>query len=221
MLKPKEDVVIQDPAIEEFGKKHSCIKRTCLSGCGCFLLFLILFVVAINVASHPRSRSLKAIPPPLKVQVPLYDTQNVQKITVIKNTDNNLLGGVLSLVPKMILSPVVVVKPELFLTRPQHGEDAALENLKIFFKKPLSEPKETYTLQWKNLSAELSFIKDYYQSELEKKQFTLKTIQTSTSTLNISFQKHGISGVILGEDHSDKKDGTDFVSVQVSIPKAQ
>lgn len=218
MPKAKQDVVIQEPPMEEFGKKHSCIKRTCLSGCGCVILLIIGFVALINFATtHRGVRNLKSIPRQVTATVPLYDAQNVKSIKLETENGSKIVLAVTSFLPKLVLSPLIVVSPEKLMENPAVGQGAYKENLKTFFKKPLRQPQNTYILEWKNLPAELSFIEDYYESELKKRDFTVEESSRSTSTVQMIFKKDGVEGVFLGQDMRPEKDGTDTVVVTINM----
>ena len=182
MPKTRGDVVIQEPPLEEFGKNHSCLKRTCLSGCGCFFIFLIGTLFLINYATKQREREIKNIPRLVTESVPLYDAQNIHKIKILSGTTN-----------------------------------AHIANIKALFKVPLSDARDTITLEWKNLSAEPQFIEQYYKDELEKKDFTLEPTASTASTSQFLFKKQNINGALYIKDSGSKLEGTDFVSVKINM----
>lgn len=218
MPKPREEVVIQEPPMEEFGKKHSCIKRTCLSGCGCFFIFIIGALILINYATNERERSLKNIPETVKKNVPIYDEQNIESIKFLSGEEKQKKLGLIAIFPKMLLSPMIVQWPEKFLEKPEHGGRAAhLANIKAFLKLPVGQNKDIITLEWKNLSAEPKFIEEYYTNELTKSNFTLENAARTASSSQILFQKEEISGTLSIQDTTPKTEGTDTVLLKVHM----
>ncbi len=214
----KDDVVIQEPPMEEFGKRHSCIKRTCLSGCGCVIFFLIGAVFLVNFAAKERIRELKHIPENVEETVPLYDAQNVRTIQQINGKEKNAGFEIAAIIPKLFLSPLVVTFPEKFIENPEHGgRDAHISNIKKFLKRPLADQRNTVILEWTNLSAEPKFIVEYYQTELKQKQFQIQSTGKTSSSTQLLFEKNDINGAVYIQDETPRKEGTDFVSVRIQI----
>lgn len=215
----KDDIIIQEPPLEEFGKKHSCIKRTCLSGCGCLFLFLFGSIFLIHYATREHEREIKRIPPLVERNVPLYDTQNLSKIKIINGEERQKGFELAALIPKLFISPLIIEWPEKFVENPQKtgGNQAHIANIKKFLKKPLSESKDVVTVEWKNLSAEPKFVEEYYKDELTKRDFKIENTARTTSTSQLLFEKPGISGAVYIQDFSARKEGTDFVSVKVTM----
>jgi len=184
----KDDVVIQEPPMEEFGKRHSCVKRTCLSGCGCILFFIIGGVFLINFAAKERIKDLKHIPETVESNIPLYDPQNVRHIQQISGKEKNKGFEIAALVPKVLISPLVITFPEKFIENPKKGDrDAHIANIKTFLQTPLGDQRDTLILEWTNLSAEPKFLVEYYQTELKKKQFQIQATGKTTSSTQLLF----------------------------------
>lgn len=218
MPKPREDVVIQEPPVEEFGKKHSCIKRTCLSGCGCFFIFIIGSLILINYATNERERSLKNIPEKIQKNIPLYDEQNIKTIKMLSGEEKQKKLGLIAIFPKLLLSPMVVQWPEKFIENPEHGGRAAhIANIKRFVKLPVGDSKDIVTLEWKNLAAEPKFVEEYYTNELTKNNFTLEKAGQTTSSSQILFEKEQTSGTLLIQDTTPKIEGTDTVILKIHM----
>lgn len=216
MPKPREEVVIQEPPVEEFGKKHSCIKRTCLSGCGCFFIFIIAALILINYATNERERNLKNIPEKIQKNIPLYDEQNIKTIKFLNGEEKQKKLNYIALFPKIVISPMIIQWPEKFITNPQKGgKEAHLANIKTFLKLPIAEVKDTITLEWKALPAEPKFIEEYYTNELTKNHFTLETASKTASSSQILFQKEKISGVVYIQDNSPTIEGTDLITLKI------
>lgn len=217
-MSKKDDVVIQEPPMEEFGKRHSCIKRTCLSGCGCFVLFIIAAVVIINLATRDHTKNLKAIPPSLPQKVPLYDALNVRTIKFTSGEAQSKAYQTAAIVPKIFLAPIVFTWPEKFVDNPKiGGRDAFLENMKKFLKRPVASTPDTILLEWDHLSAEPKFIEEYYKSELKKKQFSVEQASRTASSTQLLFKKDATAGAIFITDNDARREGTDYVSVKINM----
>lgn len=215
----RDDVVIQEPPMEEFGKRHSCIKRTCLSGCGCFLLFVIGTLVLINFATRDHTKNLKNIPPTIQKEIPLYDTNNVNTIKFTSGKDQSNAYQKAAIVPKLFLAPFVYSWPEKFVENPQYGSgrEVFIENMKNFLKRPVAKTPDTILLEWDHLSAEPRFVEEYYKSELKKKQFSVEQTSRTASSTQLLFQKEATTGAIFITDNDARREGTDYVSVKINM----
>ncbi len=214
----KNDVIIQDPPMEEFGKRHSCIKRTCLSGCGCVLLFFLGILFVVHFASQERTKELKEIPKSVVSSVPLYDAQNIRTIQFTNAQEKNIAIEIAGFIPKIILSPFVIGFPEKFIENDNtEASSTHFENIKTFLQRPLEDKKDTIFLEWTNLSADPKFVAEYYKNELKKQNFQIEETHINTYFTKIIFKKEDIRGILSIQDQSPTKEGTDSVSITIHM----
>lgn len=86
-----EAVEIQEPPIEELKKGRSCLRYSCLSGCGCVLIPLICVLFLLNLVLHSGTRTLKELPDWFPAEVDLYNQEEIETISQRKQRTHALL----------------------------------------------------------------------------------------------------------------------------------
>lgn len=214
----ENDVVIEEPAIQKLSHKTSCLKKTCFNACGCLVLVLIGSFIFLRMIASPNEQNLKTIPETLKTQIPLYDTESLQKITFAAGKEKQNKIGLLVFLPKLIISPFVVHFPEKFLaTESFSNTSTKKEILYTFMRAPITEAKDSYTLEWENLTAEPDFIYNFYKDEMEKKKFTTQYDQSTEDLHQLLFSSTSSMAAVRIEDKKNIKNGTDRVIMNISI----
>lgn len=224
MRKEIDNIVIQEPPLQELSKKKSCFKRSCLTGCGCIIIFLIASLAILKFATGPRSKELKNIPDNFPVSIPVYDKDNINKITFISGKERSQGIEIVAFVPKLILSPIILALDKILpMKKTDNGANAQIkkntswEDFIHFMKKPISNRRDIIQIEWAALGAEPKFISEYYQTELEKNEYKISNNSVTDEIHQFSFQKEEIEGVIYIEDKTPES-GTDYFSLTVNSP---
>lgn len=202
MRRNLEPIEIQDPPIQELGKKHSCLKRTCATGCGCVVIFIVSAFLLLKFVASPRSKELKQIPADFPAAIPLYDQKEINKITFISGKDKSRGMEIAAYAPKLVLSAKTSWSDWLRL-----------------IKEPVTDHRDLYQIEWSELMAEPRFLSNYFKSELEKNKFIVEKITDTERVKQFRFASTtmDIDGIFYLEDDSQNK-GTDYVSLTVNAP---
>jgi len=208
MRQKLDNVEIKNPPIGEFNKKPSCIKRGCFGGCGLIILFLIAILVILKFTTTENPKELKALPEFFPAEIPIYDIDNLDTITLQSEHKKNKELELVLMLPKIIVSPIVILKSE--------NQESSWKTFTEFIKAPIIPQKENITLDWYNLSANPDFLQEYYTNEFKKNNFNILISKNTGNRRQFSFEKNGINGLFYITD-SPKTEGTDFLSLYITI----
>lgn len=215
---PVDTVEIQEPPIESINKKHSCVRRSCVTGCGC-LLFLVLGAAALVIwSSKPNIETYQRPPEIIPADLPLYDSDNINTIvyTAGRKPQPLLDGAVIG--AKIIMSPALYAwqkfAPESLLPAERRNPDIAdVPWQDAFYDIITSRPApitDQVVIEWQGLPATVSFITDYYTKELKKKRFTITESVGNDTNRTILFSRYPVQGRIEITNNADTP-GTDAV----------
>jgi len=223
MRKDNNKVEIMEPPLMRLGKTKSCLSRICLSGCGCAIVFVIIFLLVLKSTSEPRAKEIKTPPDYLSAAVPIYDKENINKIEFTSGKNQGKIIEGLALLPKAIIAPFIVELKKIKETKeaaPAKDADKSYFNWSEFKKimeEPVVDHRDTYNIEWRNLSAQPSFIYNYYQTELNKQNFSITVSGKNEKINQFTFNKNGIDGVVYIEDDLINR-GTDYVLLLIKTP---
>lgn len=217
-----DKIEIKEPPIEELNKKRSCIKRTCVTGCGCFVIIFIASLLLLRFAIGPRTKEVRDLPQYFTQAVPLYDEENIERITHTSGKEKGTYAEIAAYVPKLVLSPLVIHFDTNYRYIPRTITDREMtkwEKFVAFMKEPIADDRETYKIEWIELSADKNFITEYYQKELSKKGFELGVESSTREITQFTFQKEQahIDGAVYINDNRETR-LTDYISLTVNIP---
>ena len=210
------NVVIQEPPLQELNKKRSCAKRTCATGCGCIVLFLIASLFLLKLAAGPKKKTLKKVPTQVAEYIPLYDTDAIDSIQFTSGKDRNTTLEAAAYIPKVILAPI-------FVTIERNANTHSLENSSVwtelseFIQEPITDKRDSLTITWTDLIAESSFVYNYYEQKLENKGFTVTTNKPSGRVKQLTFTNGQVDGFVRIQDGDDTP-GTDYVELTLFTP---
>ncbi len=216
MSSQRNNVVIQEPPLQELNKKRSCLKRTCFTGFGCITLFLIGSLLLLKFAAGPKKKELKKVPADIVEHIPLYDMDNIDTITVISGEDRHELLEAVAYIPKVALAPIIIALEEN--TAAAHApQESTWSRFSAFVKNPITDQRDAITIEWSYLTAEPSFVYTHYQQELERKNFIIVDADIDGGTKQILFEKNTIEGSLVIKDARDEA-GTDYVTLTLFSP---
>lgn len=228
MRKNIEQIDIQEPPIQEITKKKSCARRSCTTGCGCIVIFLIVAVVLLNFTTGPRAKTLKKIPENFPKSIPIYDQDNISNITFISGKEKNKIIETIALIPKLILSPIILVLNNNLNNDRQLDDNGRIQINKTtgwkewlnIIKEPITDNRDIIQIEWTELSAEPKFVYNYYKNELEKKTFIIEQETYNNERKEFHFKLNELDGILYIKDNSESN-GTDFISMTINIPRAK
>ena len=228
MRKDINNIEIKEPPIEELKKKRSCLKRSCTTGCGCVIILVIIFLLLLKFVATPRPKELKNLPETFPQDVIVYDEENVEYITFASGKQKNRLLEVAAYIPKAVLMPIFI-NAESYA--PQDVQDllksvdgeSGWNKFTYLMKQPLTSPRDKFEMKWLELSAEPEFIKEFYETELYKKDFELDISTETENIKQITFSKEtaqNIQVVLYINDNPNKK-GTDVVILTITLSEKE
>jgi len=212
----REPIIIQEPAIGELGKRKSCSKRACASGCGCFALFLIASVLILKFTSEPRPKEIKAVPSNFPQSIPVYDRDSIEQITETKGSEKGRAMEIIAIGPKIVLSPILLFIDKR-VSHETNSSSTYWNRLVALVKEPVADHRDTIEIIWTEMPAEPNFVAEYYEKELNKKDYTWKKISETTSTRQYSFNRGRVDGILFIDDKNRAK-GTDLATLRVDYP---
>ncbi len=210
-----DNIEIKEPPLEELKKKSSCLKHSCLTGCGGIFFIILASLIILKFSDGSHSVELKSVPNNFPQTIPVYDKDNIDRIIFTPTNQASLPKKLAIFVPKFILSPGLLLWEKHSLN---FKETLTWNNLREFIKEPPLELRDTVEIQWGDLSAEPRFIEKYYKNELTKNKYQIQMISDNENNYQFNFKNDNIEGVFYLTDNS-AKNGTDFFSLTIKIPK--
>lgn len=211
-----DKIIIQEPTIRHLDKKRrSCMKRTCVTGCGFIFLFLLVSILLLKLTFGPKTIELKKIPQEISTQVPVYDPLNNDRVTLTSYKERNQTLEKIAYIPKTIFSPILLInKAEAEQTHPW------ITRFKQLIKEPVTDQREIYTIEWHALQATPKFIFSYYTTELKKQGYSVEIKTETTKVRELNFTKDAITGNVFIE-HEYAEAGTGFAKLTVYLSESQ
>lgn len=221
MRKNTNQVEIKEPPIGGLKKKKSCLSKTCFGGCGCIVILIFGCLIALKLASQPRTKELKELPAVFTENIPLYDEKSINKIEFLSGKKRNDLIEKILFIPKTLIAPVLV-ELEKIQNKGQSGQEKITSyfdwgEIKNKINTPITDQRDIYRLDWTELPAQPSFIQNYYKTELKKKDFIIDISSSNEVVNQFTFKKENISGVLYIKDDLIA-DGTDYVLLIINMP---
>jgi hypothetical protein len=224
MRKEIDNIEIQEPPIQELKKNRSCLRQSCVTGCGCFTVGIVIFFIVLHFTAAPRPKELKNLPENFPITIPVYDQENVEKMTFTSGQEKNRNLEWLTYVPKAILIPIYLVTqdylPEEFRS-PNKVADQTESWWQTYWrlvKRPITKQKDTFEIEWRNLPADPQFVQDYYTTELKKNNYEVIVATENQTIRQLTFSQNDIEGVMYIKD-DNKTTGTDQAILTVTVPK--
>jgi hypothetical protein len=215
-----DNIEIVEPPLEELTKKYSrfsVIKRTCCAGCGCLVLFIICIVIGLKFLIGTGPQNLSQVPPNFPADIPVYDKDNIQRITYVSGAYKNKSIEIAAIFPKIILSPLLMSLQNNQPTSSNNNNSfSSINSLWEMIKAPVSDNRDTVQIEWSSLDADPFFIIGYYKSELEKNHYNIDTESSGDDVNQFSFSRDNINGSLYVEGVG-KKPGTNDMVLTVNI----
>jgi hypothetical protein len=203
-----ESIEIKEPPVRRLRKRRSCVRRTCLTSCGCLLFFLIISIVLLKFSTTPRSVTLRDVPNIVKNNVPLYEPNHIDSIRVLRSEEQSRFGAA-AFLPKAVLYPILLATDDTSLP----ASSSTWSGFFSYIQTPLYEKNhEQITISWEHLPVSPSFLYAYYLEQLQARGFTIVKQQPT----KILFESNTILGT-LSIDDTPQTAATDLLLLQISI----
>ncbi|KKQ27318.1 MAG: hypothetical protein US42_C0011G0056 [Candidatus Magasanikbacteria bacterium GW2011_GWC2_37_14] len=221
MRRHRESIEIQEPPIKELGKKRSCLKSTCTTGCGCIVIFIIASLLLVKFIAAPRAKELKQIPANFPTGIPIYDKDNIDKITYLSGAQKNRGLEIAGYLPKFVLSPIMLLVEKKTLEPSQNIQaEYDWKNINELIKKPIADHRSILQIEWSGLPAEPEFIKSFLIEELKKNYYYEITANSENIDQFIfNSPNKNIEGSVYIQKNDPSKKGTDYMSLIVNYPE--
>ncbi len=211
MRRDVDAVQIKEPPLRELNRKGSCLKRSCITGCSILLVTLGGLFLLLHYVVSTRSRELKSLPDDFPA-IPIYDKTDISTITFTSGHDQAWLIERFALLPKLILSPILLAKAPA----EENTHRFTWDNFVDLMKKPVTEERDTYTIEWTDLPAEPGFLEDYYARGLDKAGFAVANRSVSATVRQFSFSTSTVDGSVYIRDVGAPP-GTDYTLLTVRV----
>ncbi len=211
-----EQIEIKEPPIQELGKKKSCLKRTCFTGCGCIVIFIVASILLLKFAAGPRTKKLNEIPNNFPESIPLYDSDNIQEIFFTSGKEKGRILEITAFVPKLMLSPIILGLDKKAETNIR--KTSSWKNFVDIMKEPVVDHRDITVIDWTEMPAEPWFVQSYYETELKNSGYTTERDNEEDNTIRkLNFELDEIEGILYIEDDPTQS-GTDYVSLTIKTP---
>ncbi len=225
MTRRPEDVIIQEPPIQELSRQYSCLRRSCFSCLSVVLVILAVSLLILKFTLIPAARELKKAPPSVSESIPLYDQENLVKITVLPGADRSRAVEAAAWIPKAIVAPFFIAldKDQSFLKKqyPSSTTDIAKaswkEKFHLFLEAPIGDHRDEITLEWKDIGADTKFITEYYIEELNKRGYVIMAPGQTERVIQYTFSRTDLDGSLFIEnDPATPSTDTMIIKIQTS-----
>ena len=214
------NVEIVEPPIGELTKKYSAfstIKRACVTGCGCLVIVIIGIIIFLRLALGNGPEILKKVPDNFPADIPVYDQDNVERITFVSGKYKNRGIEIAAFFPKIILSPLFLTLNKDGQSNNDTGRLSSVTNLWKIISAPVSDHRDTVQIEWQNQDADPAFIINYYKTELKKKDYKIDVESEGKNVRQFSFSKDGITGSLYAQSEEEIRPGTDYAVLTVNL----
>lgn len=226
MRQESQDVEIKDPAVKQMKNKEdkSCLKRGCSKGCIFLILLFIAFLFIIKFGVASKTKEVKDVPENFPDDISVYDKDSINSIQVSRE-ENNVFAKIGKIFPKTVLVTLHLTlgsdSPEELKNYLQvKHRNLTDKNLPSKFWTLMQEaPKqkeEKIIIKWKNLSADIQFLKEYYESSLKESNFEVELTTNQDIQKQILFNKQNYVGKVYIKD-DPKNPGTTLMKLELSI----
>ncbi|MFA5062099.1 MAG: hypothetical protein WC526_03050 [Patescibacteria group bacterium] len=214
-----DNIEIVEPPFEELTKKYStfsAVKRTCLAGCGCLVIFIIGIIILLKVLMGAGPQNLSKVPANFPADIPVYDKDSIQRITYVSGNYKNKGIEIAAIFPKIILSPLLMSLENKQPASSTNSGGFSIGNLWQLLTAPISDHRDTVQIEWRSLAADPFFIVGYYKTELQKNNYNIDLESEGNDVRQFSFSRGDINGSLYVESGGGKA-GTNDMILTVNI----
>lgn len=228
MPRRPEDITIQEPPIQELTRQYSCLRKSCFS-CLSFVLVIVgVSLVLLKLALGSQSKDLLKVPPAVSKEIPIYDQDSVEKITLTQGADRSKGVEAAAFLPKLVMAPILATfdTKNTALTR-AYSDKKILDlssaswftKAKLVLNAPVGDHRDEIKITSTEVTADPKFISEYYITELEKRGFIISAKSQTERITQFTFTKNTIAGNLYIENAPETLE-TDTVILTVQLTEA-
>ncbi len=228
-------IQIQEPTLKEIKKHHGWFTGSCLTGCGCIILFIgaLYLVFRLLLGSGPTSTT--DFPTNFPKDIPQTNPNSVVKIVKIDGQSKERALWVATTIPRFIAgpildeidseAPIIEEKDSLGRVNFKH-ERSAQDYAQYVFGFPISKNKnsQTVSVTWTGIKSDVQTIVNSYSKILQKNGYEITTSSFAGSQKDdevragFSFIKGETTGTYRAIDLHTDQPGTEYVQLIVNYP---
>jgi hypothetical protein len=216
-----DDIEIVEPPLQELRRKGSFFKRTCLTGCGCLVFFVLIIIIGLRLFIGPGPQNLKTIPEYFPKNIPIYDRDDIERITFISKKYKQRGIQITALFPQVFFASLFPNSTNQNQSTSTTALTTRIYSLKKFwevFTTPLVDPHDMIQIEWQHISATPEFMITYYKNELIKQNYQIKNEQLQGLVKQFSFDhKNGTNGTLSVESATEKSTTIERAILNVMI----
>lgn len=196
MRRDNDAVEIKEPPLKHL-KRGSCLKRCCVWGTAALLAVLVSFILLLRYAAKPHPKELAGLPPHFPSEIPVYDPESIDQITILVGKDRGKIVERFALLPKAIIAPIFASFGD------RTGEQSFWGEFMAILHKPVTDHRDVIDITWSELSAQPKFLQSFFQTKLEEAQYDVMIASETNAIRQFTFSKDGIDGVVYIRDNAD------------------
>lgn len=219
-----EHIAIVEPPLRELNKRHSWLGASCFGGCGIIVLLIAISITCIKLFLGPGPSESSKIPENFPSStIPVYDENNIDRVVTIPGRYTARGIHLSAIIPDLLLNRLYTDSESTSeIALPTSTIPRSVQTLWEDLRTPTTNYTVTTRFEWRDLEAEPTFIRSFYEQALEKNGFIIENEIISKSTQQFTFHniKSGITGSLFIEKTSTlKRTGTARVIFTVKIPE--
>jgi hypothetical protein len=207
-----DSIEIVEPPIEELTKKRSW-KGACFTSCLFLIILAVAAVISIRVYVGPGPRTSSSVPSNFPADIPIYDKDNIESISMISARYKERGLGIATILPKIVLAPI-------FYNSDNSTGGGSFQSIWNAVSTPKGDYRDSVQIEWRGINANPDFVIGYYKKELKKKNFKIDIESEGKKVQQFSFSREdGLDGSIFVQVDDEKKSGTDYMIMTLNLPK--
>lgn len=196
MRRDDDAVEIKEPPLKRL-KRGSCFKRCCVWGTATLFAILIGFILLLRYAAKPRPKELTALPPHFPTEIPMYDPESIDEITILAGKDQGKIIERFALLPKAIIAPIAAS-----FGGGEAQKQSFWKTFMTVMRKPVTDHRDVIEITWSELAAQPKFLQSFFQTGLEKAEYDILVASETNTFRQFTFSKNGIDGAVYIRDNA-------------------
>lgn len=166
-------------------------------------------MLILKLTFNAQTKELKTVPPTVSRAVPVYDPDNIEKITLTAGSDRSRGVEMAAFIPKLVIAPIIIsldrennfirsYRPDIVSEISQSA--SWWEKFKIIMGADVGDHRDEIKIEWHKLPTDAKFIREYYETEFQKKNFSITSVSETERVFQFTFAKEMIEGSVYIED---------------------
>ncbi len=214
-----KDVKIVAPPIHELNKNSSSLRRSCFVGCSFIFLLILGLLIGLKfyLGSGPKTVTIVPLNFPLE-DIPIYNKDKITDMTFISGEYKSRRIELAAIFPKVVLMPFLFGADNEDL---KSEEKTNFKNLFQTITAPVTDKKDNFKIEWKDIDNNFNTFINYYRKDLEHHGFIIDAYAESNEYKKIEFSRpDGYSGTFYAESKDSQKNKTTYAFLMLNMPTA-